>query len=59
MKIMLLAGGLITLPAIMVALVFFGRPMMVPALASLAINLLPFIVAGWLVRGKGEDLAGH
>jgi hypothetical protein len=59
MKVMLLAGGLITLPAIVVVLVFFGRTMMIPALMSLAINLLPFIVAGYLLRGKTEDMTSH
>jgi archaellum biogenesis protein FlaJ (TadC family) len=59
MKVMLLAGGLITLPAIVVILVFFGRTMMIPALMSLAINLLPFIVAGYLLRGKTEDMTSH
>lgn len=58
MKIMLLAGLMITLPAIVVAFFFFGRLMMIPAIASLAINLLPFLVAGWLMRGKTEEL-GH
>ena len=58
MKIMLLAGGLITLPAIAVVLYFFGRQMMIPAVASLSINLLPFIIGGLLLRkrmGGGEE----
>jgi archaellum biogenesis protein FlaJ (TadC family) len=59
MKVMLLAGGLITLPAIVVVLVFFGRTMMIPALMSLAINVVPFIVAGYLLRGKTEDMTSH
>ncbi len=59
MKIMLLAGALITLPAICVVVIFFGRSMMIPALASLAINLLPFIVAGLLMRRGGIDGMGH
>lgn len=58
MKIMLLAGLMITLPAITVAFYFFGRSMMIPALFSLAINMLPFLVAGWLMRGKTDEL-GH
>ena len=54
---MLLAGLMITLPAIIVALFFFGQRMMYPALASLSINLLPFIVAGLLLgdKGTGDD----
>jgi hypothetical protein len=59
MKIMLLAGGLITLPAIMVAFFFFGSSMMIPALISLFINLIPFVVAGFLLRGNTEDITGH
>lgn len=60
MKLMLLAGGMITLPAIIVIFFFFGRTMMIPAIVSLAINMLPFLVAGWLFRGKSaEDLTGH
>ena len=59
MKIMLLAGGLITLPAICVVLFFFGRPAMVPALASLSINLLPFVIGGWLLRNSGSGNLGH
>ena len=58
MKIMLLAGLMITLPALVVAFYFFGRSMMIPALISLAINFLPFIVAGLLMRGKTDEL-GH
>lgn len=59
MKIMLLAGAMITLPAICVVLFFFGRPAMVPALVSLGINLLPFIVAGLLLRNSGTEGLGH
>ena len=58
MKIMLLAGLMITLPAIVVAFYFFGRTAMFPALVSLAINMLPFIVAGLLMRGNTDEL-GH
>ncbi len=59
MKIMLLAGCLITLPAISVVFFFFGRQMMIPALVSLSINLLPFVVAGLLLRGRTGDAAEH
>jgi hypothetical protein len=58
MKTMLIAGVLITLPAIVVVGFFFGRTMMIPAAASLAINFLPFVVAGWLLRGS-DDVSGH
>jgi hypothetical protein len=59
MKMMLMAGGLITLPAIVVALIFFGRTMMIPALISLFINLIPFVVAGFLLRNSGTEDMGH
>lgn len=55
MKMMLIAAVLITLPAIIVALFFFGRVAMIPAVASLGINVLPFLVAGWLIRKQGVD----
>lgn len=55
MKMMLIAAALITFPAIVVALFFFGRTAMLPALASLGINMLPFLVAGWLMRKQGID----
>lgn len=57
MKIMLLAGLMITLPAIVVAVYFFGQRMMIPALVSLAINMLPFVVAGLLMRGKTDAIS--
>jgi hypothetical protein len=58
MKMMLVAALLITLPAMVVVFFFFGRAAMLPALASLVINSLPFLVAGWLLRkqGGGADL---
>lgn len=58
MKMMIIAALLITLPAIVVVLFFFGTRMMLPALVSLSINSLPFIVAGWLLKkqGAGPDL---
>jgi Sec-independent protein secretion pathway component TatC len=62
MRMMMIAGLLITLPAIVVVLWFFGRPAMFPALASLGVNFLPFLAAGWLfhkyARG-GTDEMGH
>jgi hypothetical protein len=59
MRIMLLAGALITLPAIAVSVIFFGREMMVPALISLAINLLPFVIAGTFLRGRLTSVMSH
>ena len=58
MKMMLVAALLITLPAMIVVLYFFGKTAMLPALASLAINSLPFLVGGWLLRKQdgGADL---
>lgn len=51
MKLMAVAGVLITLPAIVVILLFITRPeMVIPAAASLALNSLPFIVAILLIR---------
>jgi len=51
MKLMAVAGVLITLPAIVVFFFFITRPSMaLPALASLALNSLPFIVAILLIR---------
>jgi len=59
MKMMLVAGALITMPAIAVALIFFGRTMMIPALISLFINLIPFVVAGYLLRNTSAEDMGH
>ena len=59
MKMMLIAAALITFPAIVVTLFFFGRTAMFPALASLSINMLPFLVAGWLMRKHGGADADH
>lgn len=61
MQIVMLAAVLITLPAIVVVIAFFGSSMVFPALASLGINSLPFILAILLMRknkGKQEDF-GH
>ena len=60
MKMMLIAMVVITLPAIMIVFFYFGSRAMLPALASLAINSLPFIVGGLLMRKSGGDAdAGH
>jgi hypothetical protein len=56
MKMMLIAGMLITLPAIVVIFWFFGEAAMIPALASLAITSLPFLVAA-LLLGRRKSAA--
>ena len=56
MKLMLMAGLLITLPAITVGTFFFGKAMMIPAMVSLAINLLPFIIGGLLIKQDDEEM---
>lgn len=61
MKLIVIAAVLITLPAIVVIISFFGSTMMFPALASFAVNMLPFAAFLYLLRnrkGKGPDL-GH
>lgn len=64
MKFALIGALLITLPAIagLFAGIFLGNKMLAyAALASLALNSLPFIAAGLLMRrtgGDGGDL-GH
>lgn len=59
MKMMLIAAVLITFPALSVVLYFFGRTAMLPALASLSINMLPFLVAGWILRKQSDVDAEH
>lgn len=56
MKILLIAGLMITLPAIAVIIMFFGTLLMWGALASLFINFLPFAIAAYFLRGRE---AGH
>jgi hypothetical protein len=64
MKFALIGALLITLPALaglIYSLVAGNRVLMYAALASLALNSLPFIAAGLLMRrtgGGGDDL-GH
>ena len=58
MWIVLVGGLMITLPATAVILFSFGHISAIPALASLAINMLPFIVAYLLMRKTGGD-HGH
>jgi hypothetical protein len=62
MKMMLIAALIITLPALV--LVIYGLAihsnLVFPALASLCIGSLPFIVGALLLRGHdGGDEAGH
>lgn len=62
MKMMFLAGLLITLPAIVVVFWFFGQTAMIAALASLAINSIPFLVAALLLgkrRKRAIDVDAH
>lgn len=59
MKILILAGLMITLPAIAVIIVYFGQPIMYGAMASLFINLLPFAIAILLTRGRDSSEVGH
>jgi len=61
MKMIFIAGILITLPAIIIVLAFFGRPAMLPALASFGVNMLPFLAVIFLVmraRAKGNRGTG-
>jgi uncharacterized membrane protein len=60
MKTMLIAGLVITFPAILVLIFNLGSTLALAALASLAVNSIPFIVGGMLLRkGGGCDEAGH
>lgn len=61
MKIIFIAGIMITLPAIVIMLAFFGRAAMWPAFASFAVNMLPFIAMMILLRGRKDssDDLGH
>lgn len=63
MKFALIAAVLITLPAIaglIYAVIAGNETLMYAAIASLALNSLPFIAAGLLMRrsgGGGDDLS--
>ena len=61
MKFIFLAGIMITLPAIVIMLAFFGRAAMWPAFASFAVNMLPFLAMILLMRGRkgNHDDFGH
>lgn len=63
MKMIFIAGIMITLPAIVIMFAFFGRSAMYPALASFGVNMLPFLAVMYLLRGRkgkedGDDF-GH
>ena len=64
MKMMLIAAALITFPAV-VALIygFFvaqNQWIVYAALASLGLNVIPFLAAGFMMRGnKDADMGGH
>ena len=55
MWILIIGGLMITLPAVAVALFMFGKMGMVPALASFAINMLPFVAAFILLRKQAKN----
>ena len=55
MWIVLVGGLMITLPATAVILFSLGTIRMIPALLSLLINLLPFLVAALMMRKVGGD----
>jgi hypothetical protein len=59
MKTMLIAWLIITLPAIAIVLLSVGHTLMIPALASLLINSIPFLVAGLLMRKSGGNDLEH
>ncbi len=61
MLMLLIAGFLVVLPGIVVILFFvFSEPAwVVPALVSVAINILPFIVAIFLLRAQKRRAPGE
>jgi hypothetical protein len=63
MKWALLAALLITLPALAAAVygaITANWFLVAAAAASLGINVLPFLAAGFLIRARGgEDIVGH
>ncbi|CAN5645026.1 hypothetical protein BH23GEM3_BH23GEM3_17920 [soil metagenome] len=56
MLLFMVAGFILVLPALVVILWFIDRPMWIlPAVASLLVNSLPFVAAILILRGqKGE-----
>lgn len=61
MKMIFIAGLMITLPAIVIMIAFFGRAAMFPAMASFGVNMLPFLAIIYLMRGRkgNDDDLGH
>jgi hypothetical protein len=59
MKMILIAGLMITLPAIVIMIAFFGRAAMFPALASFGVNMLPFFAIMYLLRGRKSNDLDH
>lgn len=63
MKMMLIAALLITLPglvALVYSLIWGPVWLTYAALASVGINFLPFLAAGFMFRGRGnDDMGGH
>lgn len=63
MKFALIGAVLITLPAIcglIYGLIVGNQYLVYAALASFALNSLPFLAAGLLMRrSSGDDLGGH
>lgn len=63
MKYAMIGAVLITLPAIcglIYGLVVGNQYLVYAAIASIALNSLPFLAAGLLMRrSSGEDLGGH
>lgn len=62
MKMMLIAAALITFPAV-IALIYglVAGPVWIAyaALASLGLNTLPFVAAGFLMKGRGDGSDPH
>lgn len=61
MLMLLIAGFLVVLPGVVVILFFiFSEPTwVVPAVVSVAINILPFIVAILLIRAQKRRAPGE
>jgi hypothetical protein len=62
MKYAMIGALLITLPAIIAlgfGIVWGNTYLVIAATASVLINTLPFIAAGFMLRGTGGDDLGH
>jgi hypothetical protein len=58
MRVFMIAALILGLPAVAVVLAFWGSPMMIPALASLFVVLLPFAAGGYLLwKSKNRGLS--